>query len=88
MTDVTDFAKELIQQKTKPAMPIAPIHRLLKHLSGLNVTKKAPKELQEIYVELTAEIVELVVDICTMMKRKTIDKEMIRIAYNLIRKKK
>jgi len=87
MTDITNLTKELLQEKSKPAMPIAPIHRLMKHYSGLNVTQEAPEELREIFYELTAEMMDMIVNICAMMNRKTITKEMVRSAYNLLKKK-
>ena len=57
------------------------------HAEGKYVSDDASEALREIFYEFAEEITVLADTLADLMKRKTIKREMIRKAYDIIRKK-
>ena len=79
-----DFANE----KDDPNIPLAPFKRFIKiHAKGKYVSDEASEALRDVFYEFAEEVTVLADTLADLMKRKTIKDEMIRKAYDIIRKK-
>lgn len=90
MTDskTHDLLIDLANEKDDPKIPLAPFKRFIKiYAEGKYVSDEASEALRDVFYEFAEEVIVVADTIADLMKRKTIKGEMIRKAYNIIRKK-
>ena len=79
---------DLANEKDNPNIPLAPFRRFIKiYAEGKYVSDEASEALREVFYEFAEEVIVLADTLANLMKRKTIKREMIRKAYDIIRKK-
>lgn len=87
-TNVRDLVREVAKKKDDPNLPLAPFKRFIKiHTKDKYVSDEASEALRIVFYEFAEEITILADTLADLMKRKTIKGEMIRKAYDIIRKK-
>ena len=87
-TNVHDLIHELGEKKDDPNIPLAPFKRFIKiHAKGKYVSDEAAEALRAVFYEFAEEVTGLADTLADLMRRKTIKSEMIRKAYDIIRKK-
>jgi len=83
-----DLLIDLANEKDDPKIPLAPFKRFIKiHAEEKYVSDEAAETLRDVFCEFAGEVTVLADTLADLMKRKTIKGEMIRKAYDIIRKK-